>query len=686
MIADYEKAKKLGEKEYRRAVARGEYPFLPSLEEMVKEVDRYPEVSLPGTAEIPLDMIAGTRRTGRQNSFAANFMPLMKEDTEFAAKWSNLIDSQVEEGIRDPIKAYEFLNRFYVEEGNKRVSVMRFVGAVSIPARITRILPPRTDSYQSRLYYEYLEFYKSTGMFEITLSTLGSYGKLARILEQPLGEPWPEELLEKLHAGFVFFRTTFLGRGGGRLSCTPGDAFLIYMGVYSLDSLSRESTEEVGRRITRLWREFALAGRPDSIALIENRDAAAARGKKNPIEKAAEKAAEFVEKTGAASLEIAADQPQAADALLGGLGLIQSASSPKTAQPSPTDALLGGLGLIHSRHDPLRIAFFHEKDADRSGWTYAHELGRLAVAQEFGSRVETIHFDDCADPETMREAVDTAQAEGCRLLFATAPCLQQPILRYAVDHPEARALCCSFNQTGKALRFYYGKMFEAKYLMGALAASLTDDHRIRYLAGRADSAAVSNINAFALGAQLIDPYCRIELEWIGAGPRNTSHCLRGRLEKGRIHVISDIDMVRIQEEDRMYGLYLMDDDGAVRRLAAPLWDWGVLYKLIVRRILDGTYDSTPDSQKDRSLNYWMGLSSGLVDIILSDRLPRPSYRLMSTLRRGIESGAVHPFAGPIPAQDGTEHGKEGASLTAAEIMGMDWLCGNVDGTIENAEP
>ena len=49
------------------------------------------------------------------------------------------------EGIREPIKAYEFMNKFYVEEGNKRVSVLKFFDAVSIPGNVTRIVPPRTE-------------------------------------------------------------------------------------------------------------------------------------------------------------------------------------------------------------------------------------------------------------------------------------------------------------------------------------------------------------------------------------------------------------------------------------------------------------------------------------------------------------------------------------------------------------
>ena len=55
-------------------------------------------------------------------------------------KRQSLYRAHIEEGIREPIKAYEFMNKFYVEEGNKRVSVLNCVGAVSIPGTVTRIL------------------------------------------------------------------------------------------------------------------------------------------------------------------------------------------------------------------------------------------------------------------------------------------------------------------------------------------------------------------------------------------------------------------------------------------------------------------------------------------------------------------------------------------------------------------
>ena len=153
------------------------------------------------------------------------------------------------------------------------------------------------------------------------------------------------------------------------------------------------------------------------------------------------------------------------------------------------------------------------------------------------------------------------------------------------------------------------------------------------------------------------------------------------MEKGKIHVVSDIDMIRPGEGDHKYGLYLRDDTGGLRRLAAPIWNWGVFYEILVRKMLAGTYDSVPAGQKDRALNYWLGISSGIIDIILSDDLPKPTYRLISLLRSGIVEERIRPFEGLLTAGDGSVHGTADGALSNVEIIEMDWLVENVDGSL-----
>lgn len=88
-----------------------------------------------GELEIPIAQIVGMNTAGRQTAFAANFMPLLDLGTEFASKWISLCEAHLgDTGIVDPIRCFEYMGQFYVQEGNKRVSV---------PAELRRADHPR---------------------------------------------------------------------------------------------------------------------------------------------------------------------------------------------------------------------------------------------------------------------------------------------------------------------------------------------------------------------------------------------------------------------------------------------------------------------------------------------------------------------------------------------------------------
>ena len=114
-------------------------------------------------------------------------MPILKENTEFAQKWASLSTHHTEEGIHDPIKAYEYMNKFYVEEGNKRVSVMKFFDAVSIPGEVIRIIPRPTEEKENKIYYEFLDFYKAAPINYIWFTQEGSFAKLQKAVGKEPG-------------------------------------------------------------------------------------------------------------------------------------------------------------------------------------------------------------------------------------------------------------------------------------------------------------------------------------------------------------------------------------------------------------------------------------------------------------------------------------------------------------------
>ena len=100
---NYTKAYKLGRLEYNQRRNRRENPFLPVLDEVVPGALALPARSLH-LVSIPLERIVGTATRGRTSAFAANFMPLLEEDSEFASKWESLYNSVIDQGVNSPIK------------------------------------------------------------------------------------------------------------------------------------------------------------------------------------------------------------------------------------------------------------------------------------------------------------------------------------------------------------------------------------------------------------------------------------------------------------------------------------------------------------------------------------------------------------------------------------------------------
>ena len=176
-ILQYERALRSGQRYYKEAISRGEYPYPPVLDDIVNEAN------IAGTAElgvinIPTERIAGTKSAGRTAALAGNFMPLLDLKTEFGAKWTALCVAHLgNEGIRDAIRCYEYMGRFYIQEGNKRASVMMSYRAPSIPAHVIRMIPVYSEDHDVQVYYEFMRFYALSRLYSVEFRHRGCYAR-----------------------------------------------------------------------------------------------------------------------------------------------------------------------------------------------------------------------------------------------------------------------------------------------------------------------------------------------------------------------------------------------------------------------------------------------------------------------------------------------------------------------------
>ena len=72
------------------------------------------------------------------------------------------------------------MGRFYIMEGNKRVSVLKSYDAPTIPGTVTRILPVYSEDPETQRYFEFLQFYPRCNLYQIRFTQPGSYEKLQK--------------------------------------------------------------------------------------------------------------------------------------------------------------------------------------------------------------------------------------------------------------------------------------------------------------------------------------------------------------------------------------------------------------------------------------------------------------------------------------------------------------------------
>ena len=321
------------------------------------------------------------------------------------------------------------------------------------------------------------------------------------------------------------------------------------------------------------------------------------------------------------------------------------------------------------------VAFLYPKSPDTSDWIYAHDLGRNYLEETFPDQMKTICVNDVTEERTEQVLNDVIR-QGADIIFEVAPQMMKDSLKVAVDHPDVKILNCSLNTSHKYIRTYYARMYEAKFLSGMIAGALAENDRIAYIADYPIYGMIANINAFALGASFTNPRARIYLAW----STSENYDRERFLKDNHIQVVSDQDMITPRDPGRQFGLYECSEDGRKLNLVMPLWNWGVFYEKMIQSILAGSYQSEENSE-GRALNYWWGMSAGVIDLICSKNVPTGVKRLVDHLKSDIKKGDIVPFYGEIRAQDGTLKNKKDKAMKPEAIMEMDWLTDNVIGEI-----
>ena len=622
--ANYKQARAMGRhylSEHSDSATKG---YLYILDDLLDNVEICGEINL-GTTEIPIHKILGTRTSARSNAFAGNFMPLLPENTEFGAKWCKLYESHIREGIREPIKVYEYLNRYFVQEGNKRVSVLKYLGAVAIEARVTRLIPKRDENNkQISIYYEFLDFDRRATFDNLWFSHRGGFTGLVNLVET-----WQHEhpecktsTADLINASFKAFRLCYREAGFAGIPITSGDAFLEYLKVYGFKP--DRPLDTIREQVKSCEAQFKLVSvkDPDTVNTVEQ---------KFPSEKAA-------------------------------------------------------LSFFSRKPRKLKVAFAFESTPEKCLWTYDHDVARKRLERTMGDKISVVTRYQVPNGENSYGPLKELMEEEPDILFATSPNMSAGALRLSIENPDKTILNCDFAQPKKNIMTYYAKFYEAAFLCGVMAGSMTRTGLLGYTTTMATHpGSTFNLNAFCLGAQLVNPTAHVVNLNLYRVDMSDPYHMEARKELARHGV--DIAMCIHQPHTPLVRkgfpgvyaqLYLLQSNTGhpSECIGAAAVDWSVLYNDLVgdsfktkNSILDITR-----SGNDSSVHFGWGLNTGILDVLGVDSfMGHNAIRLLNIFKDLVATGKIHPFEGPLFDRDHNLILEKFSTLNLLEIQSMRWL-------------
>ncbi len=246
---------------------------LPVLQEAIAGARTAGEYAM-GIVEVPLKKVIGTYLQGRRPAFAGNFMPLLPSNSELAFKWVAVCQAHNEEGLRDAIRAYEYLGYYYVVEGHKRVSVLKASNAYSVTADVIRILPVwQEDDSDVAVLYEYYQHNRRMPVLHMWFSRPGRLSLLFDMAARASADSDEADAL--LKDCFTRFRMQYHANGYAPLSMTTGDAFFEYVQVFGLcPDKTPADMKDSQAACLKQWQYSISRTRPEAAAVAEERRAA----------------------------------------------------------------------------------------------------------------------------------------------------------------------------------------------------------------------------------------------------------------------------------------------------------------------------------------------------------------------------------------------------------------------------
>jgi basic membrane protein A and related proteins len=336
------------------------------------------------------------------------------------------------------------------------------------------------------------------------------------------------------------------------------------------------------------------------------------------------------------------------------------------------------------------VGFIYVGPHDDFGYNQAHAQGAAAVAKMKGVKVlqEENVPEDIAVSKTMESMIEQ---DGASLLFPTSFGYFDPyILREAPKFPKVR-----FEHAGglwtakdpKNIGSYFGYIFEGQHVNGIIAGFTSKSGKLGFVAAKPIPQVLQNINAFTLGARLINPKATTRVIFTGdwSMPVKEAEATNSLIDQGVDVVTMHVDSPKVVVQTAAKrGAFVCGYHCSQAALAPEAyltgaeWNWTDLYPKFVSMQMKG--EEIPNF-------YRGGFKEGVIkQSPYGPKVSEAARKRGDEVKAGLIAGKYVIFKGPIRDNTGKMVIPAGQELiqsnaTDAKLEAMNFLVQGVLGSL-----
>jgi len=302
--------------------------------------------------------------------------------------------------------------------------------------------------------------------------------------------------------------------------------------------------------------------------------------------------------------------------------------------------------------EPLKIAFVYVGPVGDGGWTFAHDIARKIVEQQFRSKIAVTYVENVPESAEAEKVFRNLALQGNKLIFGTTFGYMEVMLKVAKQFKDVRFEHATGYKTAQNLRTYDSRMYEGIYLAGVIAGSMTKSNTLGFVGSIPIPEVIRNINTFTLGAQSVNPNVKTKVVWVNEwfNPPKEAEAATALITADADILIQNTDSSAVIQtaqkmDKRAFGWDSdMTNYGSSAHLGSVFNNWAPYYLSAVKDLIDGKWSAGQS---------WWGLKEGSVELVSIARdVPQNVRNKLELIKDGIQKNNFNIWQGPILGQDG----------------------------------